>query len=244
MNLTADPALPVTRLWDLPVRLVHWSFVALLPVLWWTAESGLLDLHQQIGLVMLALVAFRLLWGLIGSDTARFTRFVKGPQAIRAYLAGLRAGTNPPTVGHNPLGGWNVIALLALLAAQVALGLFAQDTDGLFSGPLNHLVSWDTAKALSEAHELGFNLILALVALHLAAIVYYRVIKRENLITPMITGERRFDAPVAAPRLAPLWRAGLCALLAAALALWLAEGLALPWDEPPAAGPLPEENYM
>ncbi len=243
MTATTDRAAPTTRLWDLPVRLVHWSFALLVPLLWWTAESGKLDLHKNLGLVMLALVAFRLLWGVVGSDTARFARFLEGPAAIRNYLAGLRSSDHAPVVGHNPLGGWSVIGLLTLLALQVSLGLFAQDTDGVKSGPLNYLVTWDTAKALSEAHEVGFNLILALVALHLAAIFYYRVMRREDLISPMVTGQRRFAVPVAAPRMAPLWRAAVCAMLAGGLAVWLSTGLALPWDKPPAAPP-PPADYM
>ena len=241
---TTETSLPPTRLWDLSVRLVHWSFAVLVPALWWTAERGNLDLHKRIGLVMLGLVVFRLLWGLVGSDTARFARFLRGPAAIRAYLAALKDPDHAPVIGHNPLGGWSVIALLGALLLQVSLGLFAQDTDGQKSGPLNYLVSWDTAKALSEAHETVFLVIVALVALHLGAIFYYRVIRHDDLITPMLGGSRRFAVPVTAPRLAPLWRAVICAVLAAGLAVWLGTGLALPWDKPPAAGPLPAENYM
>jgi cytochrome b len=236
------------RLWDLPVRLVHWLFVLLIPALWLSAENGLLDIHMILGLVMLGLVVFRLLWGFVGSSPARFSAFLKGPRAVRAYLSA--KGEGAPVVGHNPLGGWSVLALLGLLALQVTLGLFAQDTDGVASGPLNHLVSWDAAKAITEAHEIAFNLIVALVALHVAAILWYRLVKRDDLIRPMLTGRRSYAGPVDAPRMAPAWRAVLCALLAAGAALWLAYGLppfatAFPWDQPAAAAPgTSEADYM
>lgn len=229
----AEAGLPATRLWDLPVRLVHWSFVALLVALWASAENGAIALHKTLGLIVLGLLAFRLLWGLVGSSTARFASFVRGPAAVRAYLAGLRDPNHPPVVGHNPLGGWSVVALLGLLAVQVGLGLVTQDTDGIQSGPLNHLVSYDTAELARELHEAVFTVILAFVALHLAAIGYYRVIKRDNLVTPMITGRRRFAVPVSAPVIAPWWRAALCAVLAAALAWWIGLGAPRPGQKPP-----------
>ena len=240
-----DPApLPAVRLWDLPVRLVHWSFVVLLVALWASAENGAIGLHKTLGLIVLALLVFRLLWGLVGSSTARFTGFIKGPASVRQYLRGLRDPHHPPVVGHNPLGGWSVIALLGLLTGQVALGLVTQDTDGVESGPLNHLVSYDTAELARELHELGFNLILAFVALHLAAIAYYRVIKRDNLIAPMITGRRSYAVPVTAPTIAPWWRAALCAALAAALAGWIALGAPRSAAELKASQEPPPADYM
>ncbi|MBC2669350.1 cytochrome b/b6 domain-containing protein [Novosphingobium piscinae] len=223
-----------TRLWDLPVRLVHWSFVVLLVALWLSAENGAIGLHKTLGLIMLGLVVFRLLWGFVGSSTARFAGFVRGPGRVLAYLRGLRDPGQAPVVGHNPLGGWSVLGLLGVLAVQVALGLVSQDTDGIESGPLNHLVSYDTAELARELHELLFNGLLLLVAIHLAAIVFYRVVKRDNLITPMITGRRQFAVPIEAPQIAPWWRAVLCAALAAALAWWVSLGAPKPGQKPPA----------
>lgn len=235
----AQSPLAAVRLWDLPVRLVHWSFALLIPVLWWTAEKGDLTLHAKIGLVMLGLVVFRLLWGLVGSSTARFTTFVRGPGTIRAYLAGLKAGTGAPVVGHNPLGGLSVVALLGLLALQVGLGLFAQDTDAMASGPLNFLVSWDTARAASGLHGLAFNLIVAFIVLHLAAIAWYRLVKKDDLVRPMVTGRKAYAVPVTAPRIAPLWKALIVALVAAAFTVWISWGVPpwgtrFPWEQPPA----------
>lgn len=242
-----EAAVPV-KLWDLPVRLIHWGFVLLLPLLWWSAESGQLGLHKTFGLVMLTLVVTRLLWGLVGSSTARFAGFVRGPRAILDYLKGRGETARAPVVGHNPLGGWSVMAMLALLGAQVALGLVTQDVDGLESGPLNQLVSWDTAEAAREAHELLFNLILALVVLHIGAIAFYRFVRKDDLVRPMVTGRRRFSEAVTPPRIAPLWRAALCAVLAAALAAWVwlgapPFGARYPWDQP-ALAPLDAADYM
>lgn len=234
-DASSSSDLPVTRLWDLPVRLVHWSFALLLVPLWLSAEYRRIDLHKTLGLILLGLLVFRLLWGVVGSSTARFSGFVAGPRRVLGYVRGLRGGGEQvPVVGHNPLGGWSVLALLGLLIVQVGLGLVAQDTDGIESGPLNHLVSYDTATLAGEIHEVVFNLILVFVAIHLAAIAYYRLVKRDNLILPMITGKRRFAMPVVAPRIAPWWRAVLCAVIAAALAWWISLGAPKPGQAPPA----------
>ncbi len=212
------------KLWDLPIRLVHWSFVALLPALWWTAENGRMDLHIQLGMVMLILVLFRILWGLFGSSTARFASFVRGPVSVARYMRGLFGKEGEAIVGHNPLGALSVVALLLLLAVQVGLGLFASDTDGLYYGPLNSLVGYDAAEAATEWHELGFNVILAVVVLHILAIVFYLTVKRDNLVGPMITGSKRYASPVSAPRMAPLWRALICLVIAWGIAGWVWSG--------------------
>jgi len=240
------PAGEPVALWDWPVRLVHWSFAIGIGLLWWSAENHRMDLHITVGLIMLGLLVFRVLWGLVGSSTARFAQFVKGPAAVRAYVAGLRGGQPGPFVGHNPLGALSVIALLGVLVLQVGLGVFAQDHDAINSGPLNFLVSYDLAKQISEIHEALFNVILALTALHIAAILYYRIVKRDGLIGPMVSGRRTFTDAVPAPRIAPLWLALVCAAIAAVLALWVSWGLPpfatpFPWDAPAAAAPA---DYM
>lgn len=214
------------RLWDIPVRLVHWSFVILLPAMWYTGYKADIDLHARIGMLLLALLVFRLLWGVVGSATARFGQFVKGPGAILAYLRGIG---DEPGMGHNPLGALSVVALLALLAAQIGFGLFAQDVDGLNSGPLSALVSYDTADWARGRHHLVFNLILAMVALHIAAILFYALVKRDDLVRPMVTGSKIVKRPVPAPGQAPLWRALPCAAVAVLLAWWVWRGAPLPW---------------
>lgn len=212
------------KLWDLPVRLVHWSFVALLPGLWYTAENGDMETHLKLGMVTLILVVFRILWGLVGTSSARFSHFVRGPITIGRYLRGLFSKEGEPIVGHNPLGAISVVALLLLLGGQILLGLVAQDTDGLFSGPLNYLVEYDTAERARELHELGFNVILAVVVLHVAAVVFYLAVKRDNLVGPMITGRKHYTAPVAAPTRVPAWRVAVCLVIAWAIGGWVWSG--------------------
>lgn len=209
------------RLWDLPVRLVHWAFALLLPALWWTGENGQLELHRKAGYAMLALVVFRVVWGFVGSATARFAGFVKGPGTIAAYL---RGALNRPILGHNPVGALSVILLLGLLGAQITAGLFAQDVDGLESGPLTYLVSYDTADAARGIHHLLFNVIFGVVALHVAAIAYYLFAKRDNLVGPMVTGRKQVAQGVAEPATAPLWRAAAIGLASAAFAWWISAG--------------------
>lgn len=149
---------------------------------------------------------------MIGSSTARFSSFVRGPRAILSYLRG-RSGF---VLGHNPLGALSVIALLAMVALEVALGLFASDEDGFFSGPLATFVSEDTAETLTDLHVDLFDYLLVLIGLHVAAILFYLLVKRDNLIGPMMSGRR--PAPpgtepmVAAPASRFLVAAGLAAV--------------------------------
>ena len=201
------------RIWDLPTRLFHWAIVLLVPALWWTQEIDRLDLHILLGETMLGLVLFRLIWGVIGSSTARFAGFVCGTGAVLRHLRGKTA----EAFGHNPLGGWSVVAMLLLLSVQVGLGLFVSDEDGFNCGPLSHLVSYDSARILAHRHETVFYILLGMIAVHVAAILYYLAVKRDNLVTPMVTGVRAAPADGAAMIAAPLWRFLLAAGLAAGL---------------------------
>ena len=210
-------------LWDLPLRLVHWSLVVLLAGLWWTWRTGRIELHEQLGYVTLGVLLFRIYWGLFGSATAHFAHFVRGPRAIAAYLR----GRSPTTVGHNPFGALSVLLLLGLMAVEVALGLFAQDIDGIEAGPLAQYVSYDAADAARGWHALLFDIILGVVALHVLAIVFYLVAKRDNLVGPMITGRKSFRDDIEPPSMAPLSRALLGAAIAAALSWWVSRGLRL-----------------
>lgn len=228
-------------LWDLPVRLVHWGFVGLVGLLWWSAETGRMELHFTLGQVMLGLALFRLVWGLVGSESARFANFLKGPGAVIGYLRGLR-GPHVPVAGHNPAGGWSALLLLLLLAAQVGTGLFAQNEDG-DAGPLNYLIDYDRAEAISKVHHLLFTLLQILVVVHVAAIAFYWLVKKDRLIPPMITGSRAFPPSVAAPRLAPIWQAVAVALLSIAVAWWIGKGAPTRWEQL-AAPAAPAEDYM
>jgi cytochrome b len=205
------------KIWDWPTRLFHWLLVVLIPLQWWTAENDLMDVHMLAGIAVAALLLFRLVWGLIGSSTARFANFLKGPRAVVSYLNGRAAHV----LGHNPLGGWSVVAMLTLLSAQVGLGLFASDEDGLNSGPLSDLISYEASERAGEIHEQLFDVIAIVIALHVAAIIGYALFKRQNLVGPMLVGSG--DAPEGAEpmRAAGRGRLALALLLAAAAAWWL-----------------------
>lgn len=209
------------RLWDLPVRLVHWSLVVLLASLWWTWKSGRIELHEQLGCVTLGLLLFRFYWGVFGSSTARFSQFVKGPSEIVDYLRG-RSATN---VGHNPLGALSVLLLLGLMIAEVGFGLFTQDVDGIEAGPLAQYVPYETADWARGWHELLFNVILGVVALHVLAILFYLIVKRDDLVAPMITGRKRFGEGVEPPRMASAANALIGIGLSAAIAWFVSKGL-------------------
>jgi cytochrome b len=170
--------------WDRPVRIVHWLFVLLIPVSWWTAADETMEWHQRSGLALLGLLVFRIVWGLIGSPTARFSSFVRGPGTILSYLR----GRVPSPIGHNPLGALSVLALLGALALQIGLGLFAADDDWLWPGPLTGFIGEDLAGEIAEWHEWTFNVLLAAIALHVLAIAFYLLVKRRNLVGPMVTG--------------------------------------------------------
>lgn len=216
---------PRVRVWDAPVRIVHWLIALAIPGLWWTAEHDQLDWHRRLGYAVLGLVVFRLIWGLVGASTARFSTFVRGPRAVATYAGQLVRGKTTPAIGHNPMGGWSVVALIGLVAVETGLGLFAVDVDGLESGPLSRFVSFDAGRFAAHWHHWLFNALLALIGLHLAAIAFYGMIKRDNLVGPMITGSRPASDGVQPMTAAPIWRALLVAGLAAALATLIARGL-------------------
>lgn len=211
------------KLWDVPLRLVHWSLVLLLAGLWWTWKSDQTELHERLGYITLGLLLFRLYWGLLGSSTARFSQFVRGPRAIAAYLR----GRSPASVGHNPLGALSVLLLLGLMITEVVFGLFTQDVDGIEAGPLAQYVNYETADWAREWHEFLFNAILGVVALHVLAILFYLVVKRDNLVGPMITGRKRLGDDVEAPRMASVASALVGILLSAAIAWFVSKGLKL-----------------
>jgi cytochrome b len=150
-----------------------------------------MDWHFRLGYLMLGLVLWRVLWGFFGSENARFTHFLRGPAAVARYAPSTLERKPDAMAGHNPLGGWSVVALLLVLFLQAGSGLFSSDDIFLF-GPLAERVSADTMDAMSGLHETLTNVLLALIGLHLAAIGWHLVWKRENLIAAMITGRRAF----------------------------------------------------
>jgi cytochrome b len=216
--------------WDLPTRASHWSLAAAVALAFVTGFSGgtVMELHAQAGIAVVGLVVFRIVWGLAGSTYARFSSFVRGPAAIRAALKGQWQG-----VGHNPLGALSVLGLLSLAALQAATGLFAND-DISFNGPLYALVSKETSDACTAFHHRAMWALLALVALHLAAIAFYVRVKRDNLVLPMLTGWKA-EGPVQAESARGGGLLAFVVALAIALAAaWAAAGSLVPPAAPPA----------
>jgi len=176
----------VVRVWDLPLRIFHWSLVVAIVAAYLTSQLGgeWMRWHGRIGSFVLGLLVFRLVWGFIGTPPARFASFVPTPRRVIAYLQG-----RWPGVGHNPLGALSVIALLTLVAAQVVTGLFSND-DIAFAGPWSSWIGKSASERLTGRHQQLFNVLAGFILLHLSAIVFYRVVRRTNLVAAMITGNK------------------------------------------------------
>lgn len=179
----------VIKLWDGFIRSFHWLLVLAIAGLWYTGGNiDYIDLHHRLGVFVLALILTRILWGIFGSESGRFSRFVRSPKAVVDYLKAPFAST---WLTHNPIGGWAVILMLAALFAQAVSGLFTDDAI-FFRGPLAHLVSQDWVRTLTSFHKQLFDWILVLLALHILANIVYAV-RGKNLITPMITGNLKTE---------------------------------------------------
>lgn len=175
--------------WDLPTRLFHWCVVLLVFISWLSADRGFMTVHLASGLALLALLLFRIGWGLVGSTTARFSNFLHPPRRVLEYLKGANNGDPPLYAGHNPAGGLMVAVMIAVLLTQAVSGLFAND--GVhFNGPLALLIPSDLSDRITDIHSLAFNLILALIWAHVVAVGFYLLVKRHNLIVPMLTGRK------------------------------------------------------
>ena len=231
------------KVWDVPTILFHWLLVLLTIA---TFVTGFLagdqaftafviktlgytplEVHALSGLAIAGLLAFRLVWGVIGSTYARFAQFVPGPARVLAYLRGQWHG-----LGHNPLGAFSVLGLLTLMSFQVASGLVL-DSEAPFTGPLNALVSQDTAKLSVKLHLLNVWLIVGLVSLHMLSIVFYAVVKKNNLVIPMLTGHKTVDDPSLESARGGGWLPFVLAVLIAAGVVWIANGGLNPAPPPP-----------
>ncbi|HEX5327794.1 MAG TPA: cytochrome b/b6 domain-containing protein [Acetobacteraceae bacterium] len=213
------------QVWDAPTRLFHWLIVGLVFTSWLCATEGWMDWHVRSGYCIFTLLLFRLAWGVIGSDTARFSRFLRSPAAALRHLAEFRRPEPDDQIGHNAAGGWMVLVMLALLCVQVATGLCANDQVAT-QGPFADLVGEDASDWLTHIHVLNFRAIELVVLLHVCAVLAYAVIKRHNLVGPMITGRKHLAATLYPPRLAsPLLAAAILATAAgivAFIAIWWA----------------------
>ncbi|WP_298396560.1 cytochrome b/b6 domain-containing protein [uncultured Azonexus sp.] len=215
--------------WDLPTRLFHWLLVGAVVGLVVTGKVGgnLIDWHGKIGLLVLGLVVFRLVWGIVGSTYARFCQFFPTPAKIATYLKG---GWQAP--GHNPLGAFSVFALLGVLIFQLLTGLVAND-DIAFVGPLYDLVGRDLSNLATGWHRLSVDVLIALIVLHLAAIMFYAHVKKDNLVKPMVRGWKEVDQGEPARGGGAL--ALVVALVIALAAVFAASGVWLPEPPPPPA---------
>lgn len=200
------------RVWDLPTRLFHWALFVLITLLFVTAYAGRMGAHAAMGQAVLVLVVFRLAWGFIGSQTARFSDFVKGPSAIRSYLAGSQSGT----LGHNPLGAAMVLALLATLLVQALSGLFSGDGIG-FDGPFVHLISRVASDSVTSLHVTLAYVIAGLVAIHIVAVLLHWMRRGENLIVPMFLGTKWVQVGTSELRFTPTAAAFAIVVVAAVL---------------------------
>ncbi|MFC4348645.1 cytochrome b/b6 domain-containing protein [Kordiimonas lipolytica] len=206
------------KIWDIAIRLFHWTLVVAFVMAAYSAfqdKFGIYaDMHTYAGVTILILMVWRILWGLVGSESARFSSFVRGPKAIMGYL---RHGDTAKCAGHNPLGALSVVAMLLLLLAQAVMGLFATD-DMFFSGPLNgEAGSW--AGTLTRLHKQLGLVLIGLATFHVLVVLYYTLIKKAGILRAMITGTKAEAKK--APRMASPWLA-LGVLVPVAATLWFA----------------------
>jgi len=212
----------VVKVWDLPVRLFHWSLVLLVVVSFTTGKLGgnWLTWHFRSGYCILALVLFRIVWGLAGSETARFSNFIHGPQRVFGYARSLLRGDTPFHAGHNPMGGLMIVLMLALLLLQASTGLFVDDEIAT-RGPLADKVSDTLVSLFTRIHRININVIVACVVLHVSAALFYLLVKKDNLIRPMVTGTKAVPDAHPDPVLAGQLPALIIVAVAAAFVVWL-----------------------
>ncbi len=209
------------RVWDAPTRLFHWAIVVLVALAYASISLGAVSLHLAVGYAVLTLLLFRLAWGIVGSETARFRALLRSPAAGLRQLARIGKAAPDNEVGHNAACGWMTLLLLLLLAAETVTGLCAAAPGAGPAGPLARHVGQQAAGLLSRLHAGPLQqALLAAIALHLLAVVAYATLKRQNLLRPMITGKKMLPAATRAPRMAPAVLAWLIVVVAA-IAVWL-----------------------
>ena len=221
-GVSTTRAFRLVRVWDLPVRLFHWWLVLLMVISFTTGKLGgnWLQWHFISGYSILALVLFRIIWGLIGSHTARFSSFLRGPAHVFRYGRSLLGGPPQFHAGHNPLGGLMVVLMLLLLLLQATTGLFVDD-DIATRGPLADKVSDATVSLMTRIHRININVLLACVALHISAALFYLFVKKDNLIRPMFTGVKDVPSDHPEPAMSRTGTALILIAIAAAFVTWL-----------------------
>ena len=212
--------------WDVPIRAMHWLLVVFIGMAWWTGINNQLEYHLYSGYAVLWVVLLRLYWGVFGSSTARFANFVRGPKTILNYARTLHQHGTYHTYGHNPLGAISVLLMLGTVLAVVGIGLFAVDVDGLYSGPLSSYVSFRQGRHLAHLHYKMFEGLLAVIALHVLAVIFYYAYKGHDLVLPMVTGRCKGEIePGIDLQTVPVWRLAVGALIAAAIVWVITTGL-------------------
>lgn len=188
--------------WDLPLRLFHWLLVLSIAASWYTAENSeeflelgtmfysYTEIHFWLGYWTLGLILFRIVWGFVGPRHARFASFIAGPARTLAYLRSFRSKHYVPAPGHNPLGAWSVVVMLAMVAAQAITGLFIIDNTEIYPAPFHTSVELETARSMAAFHFVNFDVLLWIIGLHVVAVLFYLVFKRQNLIAAMIHGRK------------------------------------------------------
>lgn len=193
----SDERFPV-KVWDLPVRVVHWALVTLITFSWWSGNEGGMTMtyHMWSGYAILTLLIFRIAWGFVGSTHARFKDFLYAPKALAGYARTLTGRRASVYAGHNPVGGLSAALMLLSMLVQAGTGLFSND-DILTEGPLYRYVTKATSDWLTTIHNYNFYVLLTLAGIHIAAIVFYWMYKRENLVSAMFTGNKRLPRELA-----------------------------------------------
>lgn len=209
------------KLWDSPTRLFHWALVINIIVSWYTIENRLIELHEIAGHTLIALLIFRIGWGFMGSTTSRFSHFITHPISAFAYLINSLKLKVHYTVGHNPAGGWMVVVMMFVLGFQLLSGLLSNDDLG-FSGALSDYVSKDLSDTFTQLHGISFDILVGIVWLHIVAIFFYVLVKKDNLIKAMIAGYKNLaERPNEKLYFAPNLLAIFLIFLASALSFWL-----------------------
>ena len=179
------------KVWDLFVRLSHWLVVLFVAFAWLSANYGDAEFkwHSLNGYAIFVLVISRVIWGIVGSSSARFSHFVKSPFKVFLYLKELLKGKAPTFLGHNPAGAWMVVILLVTLLFQAVTGMFSSD-DILAEGPFTYVVSGKIVSIMTGLHHLGFDILMVLVAFHVVAVLFHQFFKKEKLLEGMVRGDK------------------------------------------------------
>lgn len=220
MQAEQSKLVPV-EIWDLSIRIFHWLLATLVAVSYLSGEFEFFDIHMLSGQAIAVLLIFRIVWGLIGSPTARISSLFFSPRAYLDYFRSLFRRKPSYSFGHSPIGSLAVIAILTILIVQTSTGLFATDVDGLLEGPFAYYINYEISRFASDVHLFNQQLVLAAVIVHLSAILFYYLYKHENLVKPMLTGigflpENQANS---VPKLKSIWTGLIVLVLTAVIML-------------------------